>query len=318
MNPSADSRKARTRSPAYPSIDLRTAVERAGVLWREEGRHPTAVNVAMTHWGYKAESSTGFQTVAALKKFNLVESEGGTGEDRLIKLSPVALTILLEDAAPPAERQAALRTAALGPRIHAELWDRFGAELPSAPSLRRFLVVEKAFNESVVDHLIDEYRATVAFARLGSAPGAIPRPEGGVPPAPQPATVAIARPPETPAWPPTADRRPETRAARPDQAPEEALPVRPVPAPVPAAWPSRPSHPRSEDEGEDLAARREAPAPPVRAVPAGPPRELPVPLDGDKVVRVPYPMTEEDFSLLIDTLQLWKRRLVRPTAAGHG
>ena len=41
-------------------------------------------------------------------------------------------------------------------------------------------------------------------------------------------------------------------------------------------------------------------------------RELPVPLDNDLVARVPYPMTEEDFALLMDTLQLWKKRLVQP------
>ena len=39
-------------------------------------------------------------------------------------------------------------------------------------------------------------------------------------------------------------------------------------------------------------------------------RELPVPLDNGMVATVPYPMTEEDFLLLIDTLQLWKKRLV--------
>ena len=43
----------------------------------------------------------------------------------------------------------------------------------------------------------------------------------------------------------------------------------------------------------------------------GPRKELPVPLDGDRVALVPYPMTEEDFTLLIATLQLWKKRLVR-------
>ena len=43
-------------------------------------------------------------------------------------------------------------------------------------------------------------------------------------------------------------------------------------------------------------------------------KELPVPLDNDLVARVPYPMTEEDFDLLIDTLQLWKKRLVQAGA----
>ncbi len=308
MNPSADSRKARTRSPAYPSIDLRTAVERAGVLWREEGRHPTAVNVAMTHWGYKAESSTGFQTVAALKKFNLVESEGGTGEDRLIKLSPIALTILQEDDAPPAERQAALRVAALGPRIHAELWDRFGTELPSSPSLRRFLVMEKAFNESVVDHLIEEYRATMAFARLGTpsvaAASVAPRGEGSSALA-APSRAAMETPVPAPAW--SSSVRREERSTRPAEASAPPLST----APAADGW-ARP------ERAADVPPRDVAPAPVApREVPAVPPRELPVPLDGDKVVRVPYPMTEEDFALLIDTLQLWKRRLVR-SAASHG
>ena len=249
MNPSAESRKARTRSPAYPSIDLRTAVERAGVLWREEGRHPTAVNVAMTHWGYKVESSTGFQTVAALKKFNLVESEGGTGEDRLIKLSPVALTILLEDAAPPAERQAALRTAALGPRIHAELWDRFGTELPSAPSLRRFLVVEKAFNETVVDHLIEEYRATVAFARLGHpAASGNGRPENGGPPAaPLAAPSGNAHPS---AWMP-ATRRPAEPPAPPAATIEDASASPPRPGRMAGPEPPGQRGPRQPREDCD-------------------------------------------------------------------
>ena len=40
-------------------------------------------------------------------------------------------------------------------------------------------------------------------------------------------------------------------------------------------------------------------------------KELPVPLDNDLVARVPYPMSEDDFELLIGTLQLWKKRLVQ-------
>ncbi|MCB1276792.1 hypothetical protein [Prosthecobacter sp.] len=38
--------------------------------------------------------------------------------------------------------------------------------------------------------------------------------------------------------------------------------------------------------------------------------ELPIPLEDGVVARVPYPMSEESFDLLIGTLQLWKRKLV--------
>lgn len=39
------------------------------------------------------------------------------------------------------------------------------------------------------------------------------------------------------------------------------------------------------------------------------PNELPVPIGEGMVARVPFPMTEEDFALLIGTLNLWKKKL---------
>ena len=41
--------------------------------------------------------------------------------------------------------------------------------------------------------------------------------------------------------------------------------------------------------------------------------ELPIPLDNGLVARVPYPMSEETYDLLMGTLQLWKKRLVLPS-----
>ena len=75
-----------------------------------------------------------------------------------------------------------------------------------------------------------------------------------------------------------------------------------------------------EDEDQPVPTRREPAAADLRpSRPEAAPwsvarKELPVPLDNDLVARVPYPMTEEDFDLLIDTLQLWKKRLVQPGA----
>ena len=360
----SSAKRSRTRSPSYPYLDLPAALEKVTVLWNVEGRHPTAVSVAMQHWGYKEESSTGYSCVAALKKFGLVDHDG-MGETRQIRLSALALAILLDRDPASTDRRDALRRAALNPRIHAELWERYGPDLPSDQTLRRFLVIERNFNEASVDELLAEYKATVAFAGLGrggtaaAAPGALP-----VTPIPPPTAVVSPRP----APPPEAPRDLQDareRAGRPPMAsrpdPEETAapaPVRPVRTLAtsngshgPAATDLtgyRPGDARNrerpavdlfgqpEDRFDDAVAEellaplpsRRAPAPPAAAaLPAEPTtiagaeatagpwsmarRELPVPLDNGLVARVPYPMSEEDFSLLLDTLQLWKKRLVR-------
>jgi hypothetical protein len=50
------------------------------------------------------------------------------------------------------------------------------------------------------------------------------------------------------------------------------------------------------------------------APPPPPPEqsELTVPI-GNRVAKVPFPVSEEDFDLFIDTLKLWKRKLIRKT-----
>jgi hypothetical protein len=43
--------------------------------------------------------------------------------------------------------------------------------------------------------------------------------------------------------------------------------------------------------------------------------ELPVPIGDNLVARVPFPMTEDDFDLLVGTLNLWKKKLTRKPEA---
>ena len=349
----SSAKRSRTRSPSYPYLDLPTALEKVTVLWNVEGRHPAAVSVAMQHWGYKEESSTGYSCVAALKKFGLVDHDG-MGETRQIRLSALALAILLDRDPASDDRRDALRRAALNPRIHAELWERYGADLPSDQTLRRFLVIERNFNEASVDELLAEYKATVAFAGLGRGAAAVP---GALPANPVPPAAVLPRPvlpPEAPRDLHDARERAGRPAAGSRQDREEtAAPAPPRPAralaapdgsPGPAATDlagyrqgevggeRRPTDLFGQPEdrfeasvAEELLAplpsRRAStpaavPAAPADAEAAGGPRsmarrELPVPLDNGLVARVPYPMSEEDFSLLLDTLQLWKKRLVR-------
>lgn len=401
-----NSKKLRTRSPAYPYLDLRSALDKAAALWKAEGRHPAAVNVVMHHWGYKEDSSTGHSSMAALKKYGLIEHDG-MGENKQIRLSNLALTILLDENPDSPGRTDALRTAAMSPRIHAELWERYGSDLPSDQSLKRYLVLEKSFNEAAVDELLAEYKQTIGFVgmNLVQAPGIA---SGAF----APASTATAYPvPQAPAAPPSRPAAATAAAEPPDDLPydwrQEAAPAafQPPPRAIgpaggirrdqdafngperrtngrdeafgPQATPQgnggnerrrdpgaygpnggrqhverEPSRYDQDDFGYDedgyavpsrngntSFAQPEVPAPAARfaprmAAPASNPaaalslapansvadieatngaarKELPVPLDGDRVALVPYPMTEEDFTLLIATLQLWKKRLVR-------
>jgi hypothetical protein len=161
----APSRK-RTRSPAYPYINLETAINRAQQFYEKEQRNAANISVATKHWGYVEASSSGWSIAAALISFGLMQDEG-TGDKRVISLTQSALRILLDTRPDSSERDELIRAAALAPKIHRQLWEKWGRGLSDA-NLRQKLLFdwETPFNENSVDSFISEYRSTVAFAKL--------------------------------------------------------------------------------------------------------------------------------------------------------
>lgn len=159
--------RKRTRSPAYPFMNLESAIARAKQFYDKEQRNAANVNIATTHWSYAEGSSYGVQTVASLIYFGLMQDEG-TGEKRTVRLTQAALRILLDTRPDSAERAELIKLAALAPKIHRQLWEKWGANLPSDPSLRHTLLFdwETPFNENAVDGFIAEYKSTIAFAKL--------------------------------------------------------------------------------------------------------------------------------------------------------
>jgi len=155
----------RTRSPAYPFISLPKALERAKVFYEVEKRHPAPFAVSVSHWDFKPKSSGGFQTVAALKQYGLMQDVGG-GKDRKVQLTDPALRILLDQREESPDRNRAIKTAALKPKIHAEIWGKWGADLPSDGTLQTYLTLEKKFNDDSAGELIKIYKDTIRFAKL--------------------------------------------------------------------------------------------------------------------------------------------------------
>lgn len=156
--------KRRKRSPEYPGIGLDQAIKLARILSEKEGKNATPVDVVVDHWGYSPGSGPGNTVLSALRKFGLVSYQG-KGDDRRVKLTDFADDILWRETNEP-ERIEALQSAALRPKIHFELWEQYGADLPSSKTLKMELVREYGFNPSVVDDFIGQYRETLEFAEL--------------------------------------------------------------------------------------------------------------------------------------------------------
>lgn len=158
--------KREGRSPGYPSINLRNAIEKAQIIYDREKKHAApAVNV-VRHWGYTPKSSAGLLTLAALRKFNLIEDEG-SGQNRKVRLTDLALRILLD----PNEKSKneAIQKAALNPPIHTEIWEKYGGTLPSTETLKYYLHMERGFTGFGADEFIRHFVDTISFAKLGES-----------------------------------------------------------------------------------------------------------------------------------------------------
>lgn len=161
----ANPKKKRERSPSYPGIDLRDAIDRARQLYDKEKKYAASVNTIFSHWGYAPNSSSGFVVLAALKKFGLLTDEG-SGDKRKARLTDDAVAILIDDREDSLDRLKLIQQAALKPTIHQGLWGKYGRELPSDDNLRYELRKELHFSEGGASEFMEEYKRTLAFAKL--------------------------------------------------------------------------------------------------------------------------------------------------------
>ena len=153
------------RSPNYPVIGLRKAVERAEILFSKDKRAWLPIGIVHERWDYKAHTGVGNQNVAALKAYGLIDVEGD-GDSRKIRVSERAYKIILNHQ----DRDGPLRAAALDPTLHGELWKQWGdSGLPADDVMRHYLLFDRKFNPETVDGFISQFRDTIAFAKLDSS-----------------------------------------------------------------------------------------------------------------------------------------------------
>ncbi len=178
------------RSPAFPWIPVQKALERAEAFRIAEGgrpKHFSPTTSACVAWAMGPKTGPALQTIAALGHYGLFEFEGA-GDQRKVRLTELALNILLDKQPISAERDALIAQAALKPTIHAELWQKWQDALPSDPTFETFLVRDKGFSEGGARDLISEYKETIKFAKLAQA---------GIIPSTNPVTEKVGTPKET-------------------------------------------------------------------------------------------------------------------------
>ena len=160
-----DTKKERQRSPNYPAVGLREAVERVRKLYTEDGRAGAPPKIAAMHIGFKAPHGQAMSVLAALKRFGLVSEANG-------RMAPThaAIEILNLPENDP-RRQAALREAALAPPIYRELVDKNRIGLPKRDVLESDLIVYKKFNPTAVKGFVTDFLDTLEYAGISAMDG---------------------------------------------------------------------------------------------------------------------------------------------------
>ncbi len=154
------SKTVRLRSPSYPSISLGKAIELANKIYSHEKRNSVPAKVIAQHWNYKA-SSSGFKlSISALKKYGLLKGR------ITVALTDLTFDIILRGEQSP-ERKEAMKTAALNPKIHANLWKKYAETgLASDEALKEHLLADLKFNDNYVELFIKNFKGTILLANL--------------------------------------------------------------------------------------------------------------------------------------------------------
>jgi hypothetical protein len=165
--PAIPAKKRKARSPSYPFLNLKDAIDCAGTLWTHERHNWVRSPIAAAHWNFSSKSSGALLTVTALKRYGLIEEEG-SGDQRQIRLSDFALKILREEEGSDL-RLELLKTAALRPDIYRDLWNRYKDQLPSPKNLENYLEFDLKFTLPAARSVIKNYTETVKFAKLSGS-----------------------------------------------------------------------------------------------------------------------------------------------------
>lgn len=157
------------RSPSYPMLSLPEAIQRIKILWEKQRKNPVSAEVAMSTLGYKAVSGTARRVVSSLIQYGLL-SEEGSGANRMVRITDDGRAVAQLEPDDP-QYMAAIRAAALRPKIFADMLVEWPETLPTDAQIKRHLTYDRDYNQDTVHDVIKSFRQTYEYAKLGGELG---------------------------------------------------------------------------------------------------------------------------------------------------
>ena len=162
-NTSEPVKAKRDRSPAYPFISLKTAMDRLSAFESKFGRHPAPLDKAGLAWDLKADSSQAAQTLSAMKYFGLLEYAGAT-EHRAAVITEQARNYLRTQQA--TLKADMLKSFALKPKSMQNYWAKWSADRPIDEVCLDELMLKDSYTEVAAKLFLRVYDETIAFSGL--------------------------------------------------------------------------------------------------------------------------------------------------------
>ena len=181
VTPPAPAASQRDRSPAYPNITLKAAIDRLvefDTHFKRSAARPEKIGDA---WGIKGKAYVD-RTAAALRYYGLLEYKGA-GKDRYIVTSDWGKAFLRS--AQDETKREVIKKAALLPKQIAFFWNQWGTDRPADAACLDELLFKHKFTEAGAREFLKVYDATITFAGLTNSdkpdqnPGGAPEEEDG-------------------------------------------------------------------------------------------------------------------------------------------
>jgi hypothetical protein len=147
---------AKARSPQYPAISLKEAIEKVRAVYDNDYQNPISRSVVAKHMGYNGLNGKSLGVLSAVGKFGLLE---GRGDET--RVSDLAVRIIAHPTGTP-ERAEAITEAAGNPELFAELDARYPNGKASEQAIRSYLLTQK-FIKPAADAATRTYLETKDF-----------------------------------------------------------------------------------------------------------------------------------------------------------
>jgi len=152
------------RSPNCPAHDLEESIDKAGAIYRMEGRNSFSGADAVVHMGYNGLNGASRRALGAVRAFGLVEGRG-----QQLKVSDDAVLIIADaEAEEQRERKEALLRAICHNRVFSDLYEQFAGQ-GSLSQVSGFLQKKYRFKPVTADSTAEVYQRSLSMLHSSSA-----------------------------------------------------------------------------------------------------------------------------------------------------